>query len=441
MIKQHIIGFVLAIGFVFSGTTTVFSQDLTLNSIDEAIKLAFEKNPDYQNFILNEERAQIEYKQVKSNRLPIITGTFNGQRNLDLATTPLPAELVGGMPGETVNTQFGQEYAYNAGISLRTELINRELLLKSKLSKLNTQLVQLEKVQYEEFLEQSVSLYYYTALVTKQALEVSKKDLESAAQILALTKEKYDEGLIDLIAYNRSRINENMVRQNLSSNEQLLEECLIELKKLFGLNFQDRLVLSEQIDYELPGIYTEDQLTTDLSVKNASFLMEQAEMNIKLSRSSLLPSLSFDSYRGRQQFRDDFGLSFDGDSWSNYSYMSLNLSIPIYAGFNNRRDIKKSKINYKIAENEKQDAELAAQLEDRLLIKNYQYCLSEASLAKDNYLLYEENQQLSYEKYEEGLISLDSYLSVFEDYVQAENAFLNSMSKLYNLYSQIIPRI
>ncbi|MEM6525850.1 MAG: hypothetical protein AAF693_18770, partial [Bacteroidota bacterium] len=64
-----------------------------------------------------------------------------------------------------------------------------------------------------------------------------------------------------------------------------------------------------------------------------------------------------------------------------------------------------------------------------------------ASLAKDNFQLYEENQRLTYKKYEEGLVSLDAYLRVFEDYVKAENTFLNNLSKVYSLYSQIIPRI
>lgn len=441
MMKQNIIGFVFAIGCVFCDPTTGFVQELTLNNIDEAIKLALEKNPDYQNFILNQEQAKLEYKQSKSYRLPSITGSVSGQRNIDLATTPLPAEIFGGEPGQTINAQFGQEYAYNAGLSISKQLFNRELILQSKLAELNTQRVDVEKAQYEQFLEQSVSLYYFTALVSKKAVDVSMQDVESAMKITELAKDRYEQGLIDLIAYNQSRINENVVRQNLSSNQQLLDECLVELKKLLGISYQEKLWLSEDIDYELPTIFREDQLEPDLSIKSASVQMDQADMNTKLSRSSLLPSLSLNSYFGRQQFRDDFGLAFGGDSWTNYSYLSVNLSIPIFAGFNNRREITKSKINSRIIQNQKEETEQVVKLEDQLLIKNYQSSLSDAALAKDNYLLYEANQRLTYEKYEEGLVSLDTYLRTFEDYVKAENAYLNSISKVYSLYSQIIPRI
>lgn len=431
----------ILINFIVMYKTTAYSQSIMVQSLEDAIALAFKKNPDYQNFILNQEQAQIEYKQSKSYRIPSITGSFSGQRNFELATTPVPAEIVGGPPGETINTQFGQDYAYNVGFSIRTDLFNRELTLKSKLSKLNTQVVQVEKEKYEEFLEQSVSLYYYTALVAKKAVEVAEKDLESASQVSALTKEKYDQGLLELIVFNQSRINENLVKQNLSSNKQLLDECLIELKKLLGVSLKDELVLSENPDYTLPQVFSEEQLETDLRVKDANLRLNQADMNIKLSRSAMLPSLSLNAYLGQQQFRDDFGLAFDGDSWSSYRYLTLNLSIPVFTGLNNRRNVHKNKINHQIAQNEKVEAELTSQLEDQLLIKSYQSSLAEASLAKDNFLLYSENQKLTYDKYQEGIISLDNYLSVFEDYVKAENAYLNSLSKVYSIYSQIIPRI
>ncbi|MEM9299911.1 MAG: TolC family protein [Bacteroidota bacterium] len=434
-------GFSFLLVSAFCTSSPLFAQEVTLNNLDEAISLAYEKNSDYQNFILNQEQADLEYKKAKNHRLPTVTGSFSGQRNADLATTPLPAEIFGGEPGQTIETQFGQEYTFNAGVSVSKSLFNLQQMQQAKLAKLNAQMVGVEQEQYEEFLEQSTSMYYYTALVAKKAIAVSESDLESAARISLLSKDKYEQGLIDLIAYNNSKISENVVRQNLSSNKRLFQEYLIELKKLLGMGYQTQILLSEDLTYELPKLYQEYQLTPDLSIKNADVAINQADMQTKISRSAALPSLSLNSYYGRQQFRDDFGLALDSDSWSNYSYLTLNLSIPIFNGFENRNDIKKNKISQEIAQNEREDAELTSKLEDQLLIKNYQSGLVEASLAKDNFQLYEENQRLTYEKYEEGLVSLDTYLRVFEDYVKAENTFLNNLSKVYSLYSQIIPRI
>lgn len=417
------------------------AQQVTLNSLDDALRLGFEQNPDYQNFLLNQEQAELTYQQSKNYRLPTITGNFTGQRNVDLATTPLPAEIFGGEPGTTINTQFGQEYTYNAGISISKQLFNRSLSLQSKLMKLNSETVAIEKEQFRELLTQQISLYYYTALTSGKAISISQKDLETTQEISLLTKERYEQGVVDLVAYNKALINENGVKQNLLSSEQLLVDCLTELKKLMGLGIEDELLITEEITYELPAMYLEGQLNSNLKVVNAESKMNQADLNLKLSQAALLPSLSINSYFGRQQFRDDFGLSLDRDNWSKYGYLTLNLSVPIFNGFSNRKEIKKSKISYSIAQNDHKEVEVTAKLEDQLLIRQYHSGRNEVALAEGSFTLTASNEELTFQKYEEGLISLDAYLRVFEEYLRAENAYLNSISKLYNLYSQIFPRI
>ncbi|MEM0939388.1 MAG: TolC family protein [Bacteroidota bacterium] len=419
----------------------LLAQDITLKSVDEAVSLALSKNIDYNNYILNQEKAQLEYKQAKSYRLPNINGTFSGQKNMDLATTPLPAEVFGGEQGQTVDVRFGQEYNYNAGISISKQLFNQEASLQAKLSKLGTRISKVEQDAFEEVLKEQVSLYYYTAIVSKKAIELGKQDLTSASQVYELTVEKYQEGIVDVLTVNSSKINQNSVKQNLNASRQLENQCVIELKKLLGMSPDDTLAIEGTFEYYLPQIYTVDELEPNVEIKRAELNLEQSDLQLKLSQSSLLPSLSLNSYLGRQQFRNDFGLSFDNSSWSNYSYLSLNLSIPIFSGFNNRRDIKKSKLTEQISFNETQQAEQHAILEDKLLISDFNYSLKDAETALETYRLYEENQQLTLHKYKEGLISLDRYLTAFEEYLKAENAYLNTMSKIYTHYSQIIPRI
>ncbi|MEM8939386.1 MAG: TolC family protein [Bacteroidota bacterium] len=419
----------------------LLAQDITLKSVDEAISLALSKNIDYNNYVLNMEKAALEYKQAKSYRLPSISGTFSGQKNMDLATTPLPAEIFGGEQGQTVDVRFGQEYNYNAGVSISKQLFNQEASLQAKLSKIGTRISKVEQDAFEEVLKEQVSLYYYTATVSKKAIELGEQDLTNASQVYELTLEKYQEGIVDVLTVNSSKINQNSVKQNLNASRQLENQCVIELKKLLGMNPDDTLAIEGTFEYYLPQIYTVDELEPNVEIRQAELNLEQSDLQVKLSQSSLLPSLSLNSYLGRQQFRNDFGLSFDNNSWSNYSYLSLNLSIPIFSGFNSRRDIKKSKLMQQISFNETQQAEQHAILEDKLLISDFNYSLEDAETALETYHLYEENQQLTLHKYEEGLISLDHYLTAFEEYLKAENAYLNTISKIYTHYSQIIPRI
>ncbi|MEL7006127.1 MAG: TolC family protein [Bacteroidota bacterium] len=415
------------------------AQNVSINSLEEAFKLALSSNVDYQNYILNQKKAELEYKQSKNYRLPTVTGSFSGQRNMDLAVTPLPGEIFG-QPEQTIEAQFGQKYNYNAGVSISKNLFNREASLQSKMSKLNSEFAAVEKDAFEDLLKEQVGLYYYTALVARRSIEIGQEDLESAESIDGLTQEKYDQGIIDAIALNTSKINQNSVRQNLNASRQLEHQCLIELKKLFAMDVSDTLDIRAEIEQNLPEL-TNFNLQSGHQVESASIQLEQADMQVKLSRSALLPSVNLNSYYGRQQFRDDFGLSFSEGAWTNYSYLTLSLSVPIFTGFNNRSKIKQSQLSQQVAFAEKQQAERHAELDDKLLLSDYQLSMDDVEATLDTYRLYETNKELTYQKYEEGLISLDAYLTVFEEYIKAENAYLNALSKSYSYYSQIIPRV
>ncbi len=416
------------------------AQDVVIRSSEEAIALALSQNLDYQNYVLNQEQADLDYRQARNFRLPNISATVSGQRNLDLATTPLPGEIFG-QPEQTVETQFGQNYNYNAGFNVGLQLINRESQLQAQFSKLSIDQANVEKRIFEDLLKEQTNLYYFTALIAKRAVDLGLEDLRSAQDISSISQQRFDEGLIDAIVRNTALINENKVKQNLNANRQLQKQCEMELRKLFGMAPTDKIVLADDSDLEVPPSVGLDQLVADPVIESARLSVEQSGVQLKASRSALLPTLSVNSYFGKQQFRDDFGVGFGSNDWTNYSYVSLNLSMPIFAGFSNRNRIKKSQVSQQIALNERRKAEYTATHNDELILSDYLLSQADAQSAYENYKLYEENADLTLKKYDEGIIGLDSYLSVFEDYLRAENTYLNALSKAYTNYSQVLPRI
>ncbi len=430
----------LLLGLI-GGLTSSWAQNVKVHSLDEAISIAQEGNLDLQNLILEAQKAELEQKQAKSYRMPTITGSFGGQRNMELATTPLPAEIFGGEPGQIVNAQFGQEYTYNAGITISKQLFNRESVIQSKLSSMNADFVDFERATFHELLEEQITLYYYTALLAKRALVIGEQDLESAETIVELSRDKFDQGLSDAISLNTATINANAVKQSVNANKYLENQCTSELKKLLGLRPEDELLLTETIAYSLPESISLNELRGSAALKSSQLEVKQADMKVKLSQSSLWPTASISSYHGKQQFRNDFGLSFDNNAWTDYSYLSLNLSVPIFSGFTNRRSIKKSKFDFQKAQNEHEKDEIYQQLDDLRLVSDYQISLEDAVSAMDSYQLYAINKDLTYQKFNEGLVSLDQYLKTFEDYLKAENTYLNMLSKTYSYYSQLYPRI
>ena len=208
-----------------------------------------------------------------------------------------------------------------------------------------------------------------------------------------------------------------------------------------GLSVADELQIEDSLDAELPGYFMASQLNEDPLLASAGIDLEQADLQLKLSQAALLPSLSVGTYLGKQQFRDDFGMGFDSGDWADYSYVSVNLTVPIFNGFKKRSKINQSKLGREMAQKAQANTARQVSLDDEMLLADYHIALQDAGAQKDSYERYAQNRELTYEKYEEGLLGLDQYLSVFEDYLKAENNYLNALSKLYGLYSEIKARI
>ena len=120
------------------------------------------------------------------------------------------------------------------------------------------------------------------------------------------------------------------------------------LKILFGANAESEIVFQEQLEsanYSLPEV---DYLEADINLLFYKLQLEQSDYKISQQRSDWYPKLNLITYFGAQQYNDQFGVSFKNNSWSKVSYLSLNLSIPIFNGLYTKNRVNSAKIEYDI---------------------------------------------------------------------------------------------
>ena len=422
-------------------TTTIsnaqMSNEYVLSSVENAISKALETNPTLEVYQLQQDIAQKNYKIAKAYKLPTLTGTANGQRNVSLATTPLPGEIFG-QPGETINAQFGQKYQYNAGININNNVFDWQLHLNKKIAKANVDLADLDTQAFQQKLVEQTSLYYYSALMTQEAIHINEQDLKIADSILQLTTDKFHQGLLDKIALNNSKINVNKIKQTKVSNTQQLNLYLKELHVLLGLKDNQTIVLEESLKSTPKQLLSTGTLNTDADVSMFELQKDQSELNLKYQKASLYPKLSMYSYIGKQYFSNDFG--FANSVWNDYRYVGLNVSVPIFSGFTNKNKIKKAKIEFDIATQNYENELTKSKLDDEVLIENYLSGFKSLEVSMETYQLRKENSGLVYQKYTEGLIRLEEYLVAFEEYLNAQNNYLNTLSNTYSYHATILSR-
>ena len=208
-------------------------------------------------------------------------------------------------------------------------------------------------------------------MVAEERLQYSQRDLTIANSIVKIAQERLDDWTMDQLALKQALINENNVRQNLVQYESLLAQCQQELSKLWGVSLGLKLSLTATISSQLPEVQLYNELAPDAALKLSETELAQAEMGVKVERAAYLPTISVNSYYGKQQFRDNFGLSTESGSWTDYSYITFSLNVPIFTGFGTKNRVKSAQIEYDMAYKELENVRRTAEVDDAFLIEEY----------------------------------------------------------------------
>lgn len=429
----------IAVFLLVGNSFQLKAQNLEIRSVEDIINYSLEKNSDLEVYKLKIEKSQQEFKIKKRSIIPTISGVIDYQNNIKKQTTVLPGELFG-QPGENVNAQLGSQYNWNAGLNMTKDMLNFQRKMEVKLSKLNIEIQSVQRVVYIQLLKEQTAMYYYGALVVKHALEINNTNLESSVNILKVSQQKFDEGVIDLPSLNQAKITVNNIKQTIKANVSSFDNYVYKLKILLDLTVDNTITFLEKIDIENNPINLIQVINEDRNLKTFDLQKKQSELDVKLKKAAFLPTLTATKYFGYQQLYDDGGLSFSKESWNNNINFGMNLSIPILSGFKNKGNLKVAIINNRINEQTVLIEREKSKNEDALLIKDHHNGLSQLEFAKDNYQLYKKNVELSLQKYNNGVISIDTHLNTYEDYLKAESNYLNSLSTVYADYATILSR-
>jgi outer membrane protein len=426
-------------------------SQVIFRSVNDVWTAALKDNPTQNVYRLKTGQLTADYHAALSYLYPQIAGNFSGQDNMKLSVTPVPGELIG-QPGKTLYLTFGKHYAYNAGLNATYTLFDWQNVFQSNISRENINLNSLQQKAYEQNLKASSAQYYFSGLIAASSIRISGRDLQLADSILSTVHNRYDQGLVDLGAVHSAEINVNNVRENILQSQQLLDQSTQNLKLLTGCTAQQTVTLDETIaadsiitdtisssSAETPtktGLTPGPDRNLDVYAAN----IRVADLQTKFQKAAFYPNLTLSGFVGSQQFRDNFGLTFGNGAWNDYRYLQLNLNVPLFTGFYNRNKYRSAQALARIDAQQYRDAIEQSKINDSLLVSTYENYRLLVATSGRNLLLYRANVELSRQRFEEGLISIDSFQKTFEDYLRAENTHLNNLSSLYSALASIISR-
>ena len=424
-----------------AGATPAPPGPVIFHSVTEVWSAALRNNPTQRIYRMKTGQLTEDYKASLGNLLPQASLGISGQDNLKLSVTPVPGELIG-QPGKTLYLTFGKQYIYNADLQVSQTIFNWQFVFQSRIAKENVALNSLQQAAYQQNLKVSSAQYYYEGLVAASSLRISNRDLILADSILSTVRDRYTQGLVDISAVHSAEINVNNVRQNIYQSQQLFDQAAQNLKLLTGCKPDQSISLDEYLAIDSLSSPSADPapMTPDKNLDVYAGNARLAALQGSLQKTAFYPTLSIAGNFGSQQFRDNFGLTFGNGAWNDYRYLILNLNVPLFTGFYNRDKYRSAQATARINAQQYQDAIEQGAINDSLLLKTYDNYRVITEASGRNLLLYRENLTLSQRKYEEGLISIDTWQKAFEDYLRSENTHLNNLSQLFSARASIIGR-
>lgn len=275
--------------------------------------------------------------------------------------TPAPSTSTSSSDG---GIEVGRLNTYSAGISASMPLVNAQLWQSLAISADQVELA-VEKARESRLgTVTSVKQAFYAVLMAKEAFEVYRQVYENALENYKLTEMRYNAQKASELDFTRAKSNVASAIPNVYNAENSIMLSLWQLKAVMGINLDTDIDVAgtladygDRLFYEYTGNDTES-LERNTSVRQLALQAESLAKTVRMQQYAYLPSLSLAFAYSYNAMTDDF--NFKNYQWTPYSYVGLQLSIPIFSGGKRYHDIKQSKVQ--IAELDLQKVNLERQL-------------------------------------------------------------------------------
>ena len=412
-----------------------FAQEskITELTLQQCVQMAVDKNINVKTARIDKEKSNYKKEESRAALLPKVNISAGFTDNLSLPTTVLPGEFLG-KPGTTVPVQMGSQYNTTAAVSISQILYNQTALTALKLTNKAAELSNLSVEKASEEIAFEVAKLYALGQTTAEQYKLISENIKRTERLRDITKIIVENGVGKQVDLDRVNVNlENMYTQQ--SNTQLAQEQQLNMiKYMLDLPLEQTIVLTDTA--AMPLLTNVPMLRSDFSDHvNIRLLESQKELNVlnkKLINNGYLPTLSLSGQAAYQGLRNDFSTYFKSgevNKWYPMSSVSVNLSVPVFDGFEKRSKSRQATMDLKKTEATLESAKENFSMNYKNALNNYMNNKDIVRRQKLNLTLAEKVYKETALKYREGLAGMSSLL---QDEMSLSSAQGGYLTALYN---------
>lgn len=418
-------------------SNAAMAEEKNAYSLEQAIVYALQHNHKNKNALVDIEIAKKKVWETTAIGLPQLNAEAGIQKFLDIPVNLAPANSFNPQASadELVELQFGLNFNNSAGFTLSQLIFDGSYIVGLQAAKTYKALSVNNQVKTEVEVKNNVTQSYYTVLAVVENISVLQKSLDATKKIHQETKALYEAGLVDEQSFDQLTLNVNMLKTSVGIAEGQLRFAKKLLKLQMGMDVNNSITLTEDIDALLAALNTTKEQKFDLS-NHVDYNMIETdvklkELSLKKERYAFFPSVGAFLSHTQQNMSNTFDV-FSGGKWFPSTILGATVKLPIFAS-----GARLSKVGQARLELEK-SLETAKEVEQGLI---YQAQLAESNFetAQETFQNQKDNVDLAnkiYDKtvvrYKEGLGSSLELTQAQTQMLAAQGDYIKSVLDLLN---------
>ena len=308
------------------------------------------------------------------------------KKHPDIAPYVAPAEDPSESSGDG-GIQVGRSNTWSAGLSASMPLVNVQLWESLGLSGDQVELAVEQARESRLGMVTSVKQAFYAVLLAKASYDVYNAVYENALENYKLTEMRYNAQKASELDFTRAKSSLAAAIPNVFNAENAIELALWQLKAVIGLDL-DRPIdvvgsleeLSEQMFRDL--VEGENaSLEGNTQLRQLEQQLDMLHRQIKMQQYAYIPTLSLAFAFSYSAMAED--LDFSNYRWTPYSYIGLQLSIPIFSGGQRYHQIKQTRVQADELEYQRTYAERQIRISIRQSLSTMDTAMKTYEAAKD----------------------------------------------------------
>lgn len=394
------------------------AQSLTLS---DCIETTLNNNPRSTVYAIESQLAKEKIREAKSSLYPSASVSVGFNYYLKLQTV-----VISGM-----EIKMGNKFTTTPMAQIQYNILDPSRKGTIESAKINEQIVSVNTLKNNEELVFNTINAYYEALTYLEQRKLLIDSEERYKQLLEIMKVRYELGVEKKSEYSSAKVNLYNVQTELEVNSNNYELAMTKLKNAMGLDLATEIEISYTIEdvTVVEENFPAFEYNKLLDFKLDSLNTLQIENNISMKKKAFYPTLSVSLNYGLTSFGSEFFPSFT--NWFDYSYLGLNLNVPIFSGFRKKSQLEQARLDLiKLQANTtvtKQSTELAYR-NAQITLKNYYKNLVKT---KEIVELAQEVLDARTVELQEGKSTMSNYLNADYSYKEAKNNYISALLKYY----------